>query len=55
MLALFALQGIVEIVIMLSLWASCYPDLEHRLASLALGLFLSVNVLALDCGLQTLP
>lgn len=53
-LAVFAVQVAVEVTYVISAWVSRYPDLEHRLPNVMLGLACSAAILAFDYALQVL-
>ena len=48
LLAVFALQVVVEVVFLAIAWMGRHPDLRHRLTNLTLGLACSAAVLAFD-------
>ncbi|CDY74710.1 hypothetical protein BGLT_03652 [Caballeronia glathei] len=52
MLAVFAMQVIVEIAFLAGAWLTKHHDLGHRLSNLMLGIFCSLVVLGFDLALQ---
>ncbi len=52
MLAVFAVQIVVEALFLTLAWLYRHADFEHRLANLAVGLLCSFVVLAFDYALQ---
>lgn len=48
MLAVFAVQVVVDVLFLALVWSTRHPDFEHRLTNLALGLACSAAVLAYD-------
>lgn len=52
MLAVFAVQVVVEALFLVVAWLYRHADLEHRLTNLAMGLLCSFAVLAFDYWLQ---
>ncbi|AOI61601.1 MULTISPECIES: hypothetical protein [Burkholderia cepacia complex] len=52
MLFVFALQVILDGLFFITAWAGKHPDVEHRLANMALGVLCSALVIAFDVVLQ---
>jgi hypothetical protein len=52
MLAVFAIQVILEVAFLAAAWLTKHRDFEHRVGNLLLGVFASVVVLGFDVALQ---